>query len=192
MKMHRQHLLQQLEDYKHSIESAHEKEIYFQFMDFVTKNPNCFKRSLLIGHLTASCWIMSEDFSSCLLTLHKKLNLWIQLGGHADGNPDLIEVAKQEGYEESGLKSLQLLDEKIFDLSIHTIPRYKETPPHLHYDVRFLFKADKNEPLKMSEESKDLKWLNLKDLESYTQEPSVLGMRDKILTSPSSYVKNSL
>ncbi len=183
--MHRKLILKQLQDFI-STQWFQEEEypIFLKFLKFISSNPKCFERSSTLGHLTASCWILSKDSTLCLLTHHKKLNKWLQLGGHADGDSSLLNVACKEGDEESGLKSLTIKDKNIFDLSIHEIPTYKNIPAHLHYDVRFLFTADHYEPLKISNESNDLKWVSLIELENYTIEKSVLKMRNKILTFP--------
>ena len=70
---------------------------------------NCFERSLLHGHFTASVWVINESKDKALFTHHAKLNCWLQLGGHADGNEDLRIVAMQECQEESGLSDFQFL-----------------------------------------------------------------------------------
>jgi 8-oxo-dGTP pyrophosphatase MutT (NUDIX family) len=115
-----------------------------------------------------------------LLTLHRKLNKWLQLGGHADGNENLAEVAMKEAEEESGLKSLRMVDVKIFDIDKHIIPARKGVPEHFHYDVRFLIEAEIDEPLQISEESKDLAWISYEladELVNYN--PSIVRMLEK-------------
>ena len=73
-------------------------------MAFVSAYPNCFERSLSIGHITGSAWLVNQTKTRVLLTHHKRLNKWLQLGGHADGNPNVLEVAMQEAREESGIE----------------------------------------------------------------------------------------
>jgi len=89
---------------------------------FVEKYPRCFERNLAIGHITGSAWIVSPDRLHVLMTHHKKLNRWLQLGGHADGNPDVFTVALREAQEESGLKRIKPLAQQIFDIDVHPIP----------------------------------------------------------------------
>lgn len=117
--------------------------------------------------MTASAWIVSEDASRVLLTHHRKLGRWLQLGGHADGDPDLLAVAIREAHEESGLASLSTLrgdGSPILDADIHAIPGHGADPPHRHYDVRFLLVATTGEPLRRSEESIDLRWVSWEEL----------------------------
>ncbi|MBW3469883.1 NUDIX hydrolase [Arthrospiribacter ruber] len=129
--------------------------------DFVdlTHDELAFGRERLHGHFTASAWIVNKRRTHTLLTLHRKLNRWLQLGGHADGEENLQLVAMKEAEEESGLASLRLVDRGIFDIDRHVIPQKGETPEHFHYDVRFLIEAEIQEPLTISAESKDLAWV---------------------------------
>ena len=177
--MHRQVLLDLLEDYlmRHPAEG----DTTLRFRDFVKRNPLCFERSLAEGHVTGSAWILDRSGQKTLLTHHRKLNLWLQPGGHADGNSDVLAVAMQEGLEETGLTSLVPVDAGIFDLDIHGIPARKEDPAHYHYDVRFLVRDTGAGEFIVSEESHDLAWVPLEQLEDYTIEWSMRRMRDKAL-----------
>src|SRR5437773_8684321 len=114
---------------------------------FVEANVDCFERSLQIGHITGSAWIVDRDRTHALLTRHRKLNKWLQLGGHADGDPDILRVALREAREESNLDAIRPVSEAIFDVDIHLIPERAGEPEHLHYDVRFLLEADRGSPL---------------------------------------------
>lgn len=175
--MDRIHLKNQLELYR----TPYEEEAEF-IVDFIelTQDPLAFKRERLEGHFTASAWIVNKKRTHTLLTLHRKLGRWLQLGGHADGHENLLEVALKEAQEESGLTSLKLVDETIFDLDKHIIPDRPHVPEHFHFDVRYLFEADINEPLKVSEESISLAWIafdSVVDMIGYN--PSILRMLDK-------------
>ena len=131
--------------------------------------------------MTASAWIIDNDHTHLLFTHHKKLNRWLQLGGHADGEENLVRAATREAKEESGLKSIQLASEEIFDVDTHEIPARKEIPAHYHYDVRYLFKADRNEHLVVSDESHDLKWLAIGEVEFYNNDISIMRMLKKTI-----------
>ena len=144
-------------------------------------HPRCFHRDHLPGHLTGSAWIIDRDHQSVLLTHHAKLNKWLQPGGHADGDENILAVALREAEEETGIKNFYLPDSGIFDIDIHTIPERKDFPEHLHFDVRFLLQADQNDHLLITEESTDLKWFALHQLETLTTNASMLRMRDKAL-----------
>ncbi|MDR2157863.1 MAG: NUDIX hydrolase [Holosporaceae bacterium] len=155
--MHRKNLKEKLERYR----PDDEREISdkARMLSFLNSYENCFDRSLSIGHFTGSCWLENHDGTKFLLTLHKKVKQWLQLGGHADGDSSLCRVSLKEAREESGLKNIELLSSEIFDIGVHLIQEYNGIPAHYHYDVRFWLKTtDKNEEIQMSDESIDLRW----------------------------------
>lgn len=157
--MHRRNLREKLEKYFPT--DPHEIASKTQMLDFLKKFENCFDRSLSIGHFTGSCWLENYDGSKFILTLHKKIGRWLQLGGHADGDSDLARVSLREAHEESGLQHIELVSDDIFDIDIHLIAAYKNIPAHYHFDVRFLMRAsNKSEEIKISNESDDLKWFS--------------------------------
>ena len=90
-----------------------EQAVGQEFKQFVLAHEDCFARSLQVGHVTGSAWIIDSPHKHCLLTHHKKLDRWLQLGGHADGDGNTARVATREALEESGLKSLQLVSLEI-------------------------------------------------------------------------------
>ncbi|HEY1034678.1 MAG TPA: NUDIX hydrolase [Pseudoxanthomonas sp.] len=116
-----------------------------------------FVRERLEGHLTGGAWLVSGDGRRTLLTHHRKLGRWLQLGGHADGDIDMARVALKEAEEESGLVDLSV-EGDIFDLDRHWIPERKDVPGHWHYDVRYVVRAGGSEAYVISEESLDLAW----------------------------------
>ncbi|WP_164275497.1 NUDIX hydrolase [Stenotrophomonas sp. B1-1] len=133
-------------------------ELAAEFGTLLDDPEDPFRRERLAGHFTASCWLVSADGQRVLLTHHRKLQRWLQLGGHADGDRDLAHVALKEGEEESGLTGLVLEDPAIFDLDKHWIPERKDVPGHWHYDVRFVIRALGGEAFVLSEESLALAW----------------------------------
>jgi 8-oxo-dGTP pyrophosphatase MutT (NUDIX family) len=149
------------------------------FKEFVEDNVDCFERSNKAGHITASCWLVSRDGQKTLLTHHRKLNKWLQTGGHCDGDSDVLRAALKEAREESGIEEWELVVEGIFDIDIHQIPGRPQEPEHFHYDVRFLFKTLENETYVVSDESHDLAWVEHQNLEDYTTELSMARMSEK-------------
>jgi 8-oxo-dGTP pyrophosphatase MutT (NUDIX family) len=116
-----------------------------------------------------------------LLTHHRKLGLWLQLGGHADGERDLQVAALKEAEEESGLAGLRI-EPGIFDLDRHRIPEHKCVPEHWHYDVRYVVHAGSNEAYIVSDESHDLAWRDISGLAgSAAADASVRRMAGKWL-----------
>ena len=127
------------------------------FSDFLASEGALFDRAHPPGHFTGSAWLVSADGARVLLTHHRKLGRWLQLGGHADGDPDLAQVALREAGEESGLVDLQV-DADIFDIDRHVIPARGSEPEHWHYDVRFVVRASGSEEFAVSDESLALAW----------------------------------
>ncbi|MFY0652954.1 MAG: NUDIX hydrolase [Cyclobacteriaceae bacterium] len=154
--MNRGDLIRNLEEYH--TDFLTEQKFIPKFLDLLSY-PNCYERSLTFGHITASAWITNKSLNKVLLLHHAKLDRWLQPGGHADGDEDVIAVAKKELTEETGLRSLRLYNKKIFDLDIHTIPERKGIPEHDHYDVRFHFIAKYPEEISKNDESHELKWI---------------------------------
>lgn len=145
--------------------SEEEKAAQLEFLELLRSDENSANREREEGHFTASAWIVSTDRDVTLLTHHKKLGKWIQLGGHTDGDFDFRHVARKEAEEESGLKSLRLIKQEPIGLDKHLIPEHKGVKAHYHYDVRFLFEADPGETLVVQEaESHELKWVPAKSV----------------------------
>lgn len=143
---------------------------------------DCFLRSRLSGHITASCWITNLLGTKVLLMHHAKLDKWLQPGGHADGDEDLIRVAKKELYEETGLLDFTFANSNIFDLDIHTIPIKKDVPKHFHFDVRFYFIANNPGEIQKNHESLDLKWIDLSQVQDVcNNEKSIMRMVEKTI-----------
>jgi ADP-ribose pyrophosphatase YjhB (NUDIX family) len=155
---------------------AHEAAMTMETIRFVVENSRCAERSLAIGHLTGSAWVVDAARRRTLLTHHRKLEKWLQLGGHADGDLDIAAVAFREAQEESGLTRLRLADTAIFDVDRHWIPERKGEPAHWHYDVRFMVEADESEPLAITAESKDLRWVEIARMADFSSEESMMRM----------------
>jgi 8-oxo-dGTP pyrophosphatase MutT (NUDIX family) len=130
--------------------------------------------------VTASAWIVSPDRAQVLLTQHRKLGRWLQLGGHADGDPDVFAVALREAREESGLARFSTLPgdggRLPVDVDVHEIPARRAEPAHLHHDVRFLLLAEPGQSLCRSDESADLRWVPWAELPRLAAEESLLRM----------------
>jgi len=173
--MHRRNLLSQLLEYKNRYPD--EQATVERFMAFVQSQPRCFERDCWQGHVTGSAWLVDPQGEALLLTHHRKLNMWLQLGGHSDGDADTQRVAVREAQEESGL-AVVVLSPSIFDLDIHEIPGRKSDPAHFHFDVRYVLQAQ-SAAFVVSDESVDLSWVALTELEQYTREYSILRMREK-------------
>lgn len=178
--MHRAPFLALLQRYaaRHPAEAATCR----RYTAFVEAHPDCFERHLRAGHVTGAAWVLDKAGARTLLTHHRKLGRWLQLGGHVDGEADVAAAAAREAEEESGIADLELVSPEIFDLDIHPIPARGDEPAHLHYDARFLFRASGSEDFVVSGESIDLAWVPLDRLGDFTAEESILRMAMKTAT----------
>jgi ADP-ribose pyrophosphatase YjhB (NUDIX family) len=163
------------------VTDAHEAAMVAATRAFVAAEPRCAERSLAVGHLTGSAWIVDAGRTRTLLTHHRKLGKWLQLGGHADGDLDLARVAETEAREESGLTGLRPVgDGGLFDVDRHWIPARANEPAHWHYDLRFGWEADPAELLVITAESKDLAWVEIARMAEYNAEESMMRMARKM------------
>lgn len=163
-----------------------------RFRDLYSQRPGCFSREHLPGHFTGSAIIVTEDRSRVLLTLHRKLNKWLQLGGHADGESDLWNVAFREAQEESGLVQLEPvkssmwgdlssdMNRQLWDIDVHAIPERKGDVAHDHYDARFVFIAKDAGAIQISDESQALEWFPIERALELNTETSMQRLLQKI------------
>ena len=175
--MHRQALLELLA--RHRPFDDREEQALARIQDFVRNNPRCFERSLATGHITGSAWLLNPAGTAVLLTQHRKLRKWLQLGGHADGHPDLLEVAMREACEESGIDAIVPLLDRIFDVDVHRIPAFGGVAEHDHYDVGFLLQVTGDTRFRVSEESLSLAWVSLDVLASLDVDESLQRKHEK-------------
>lgn len=176
--MRRQPLRQKLIHYRERFQD--ERRTVEKVIAFLDAYENCFDRHNWDGHFTGSAWVVDKARSAVLMTHHRKLNKWLQLGGHADGYSDLLQVAVIEAQEESGLKQFKALSENIFDLDIHLIPAHGKDPEHYHYDVRFILETDHDsKDLIVSDESHAVAWVKRAEVLPLNPEESMMRMLEK-------------
>lgn len=130
------------------------------------------RRERLEGHLTASALIVDVERGAALLTHHRKLGRWLQLGGHCDGDANLARTALREAIEESGIPDLRI-DPRPLDVDLHSIPARAAEPEHLHLDTRFLVFAPPGALEVVSEESLELRWFRPDELDRIPTDESV-------------------
>ena len=178
--MHRTPILNALARYAHR--HPDEDAVTARFAEFIRTERRCFERNCWAGHVTGSAWLVDGAGRHVLLTHHKKLGRWLQLGGHSDGDPDSLGVALREAVEESGL-SVDPVWRDPFDLDIHPIPPRGTDPEHFHFDVRYALRVRASETFALSDESHELAWVPIADVKSVTDEASILRMTRKWLTA---------
>lgn len=170
--------------YRHAFPA--EGDVVDRIVALVEAHADCFERTCRPGHITGAAWIVSADRRRCLLTHHRKLDRWLQLGGHADGQMQVEQVALREAREESGIKDFDIVPIAgallPFDLDVHLIPARFDAAgrqiedSHEHHDVRFLFIARGSEALTVSDESHEVRWFTTDEVLRLTDEESVLRM----------------
>lgn len=140
-------------------------------MDLLTAGPRAFSREHFVpGHITASCYIIDGE-KRLLLHHHRRLDRWLQMGGHIEGDEVPSVAALREGREESGLDDLAFVRAGIFDVDIHPIPAAKGEPDHFHFDIRYLARTSAPSAIALdANESNDLAWVALDRAEELLRE----------------------
>lgn len=148
---------------------------------FVMQHPNCFDRTLFTGHVTGSSWVVNPARTHVLMMLHRKLNRWLQLGGHADGESDIVQVVLKETAEESGvdIHAFTLVRNEIFDVDVHIVHANQHDPRHEHFDIRFLLELDDSIPLPGNDESHQIGWAALEQVPRLNNARSLYRMVQK-------------
>jgi 8-oxo-dGTP pyrophosphatase MutT (NUDIX family) len=154
------------------------------FLELVDDEARCFHRDCFPGHITSSAWIVSRERGAALLTHHRKLDRWLQLGGHTDGDTDVLASAIREAEEESGMTGFVPLPRggrcAILDLDVHSIPAHGGEPAHRHHDVRFLLEVSDRQPIRhQASESKSIRWFDATELSRHVDEESLLRLARK-------------
>ncbi len=142
-------------------------------LSVVESSPECFsRRHFAPGHVTGSAFVVCPRTGQVLLHHHRRLDRWLQLGGHDDGERDPLATALREAREESGLTDLAPLLSGILDVDVHGIPAGRGEPAHLHLDVRYALATASPGALRRDEaESLDLGWFGLEEAARRMGEP---------------------
>jgi 8-oxo-dGTP pyrophosphatase MutT (NUDIX family) len=167
-----------LEEY---IPSTNDEAVYKkQMLELLDTCDNCYERSNKVGHFTASALVLNKEKTHVLLMHHAKLNIWVQPGGHCDGDEDVSRVAIKEAQEETGIKDLLLITPDIFDIDIHLLPDHKGVDAHYHFDVRFLLHAYADDTFVKNHESLELRWVDVFADDMLSDKESVTRLFNKI------------
>lgn len=167
-------IIKEIEEYRpYNEQEQKDKELMLWFLK---SNPDAFKRENTIAHMTSSCFIVDPSLEKTLFCYHKIYQSWSWLGGHADGEKDLLRVALKEAQEESGMTHIRPYDSKIFSLESLCVNGHvkngKYVSSHLHFNVTYLLIADMKESLHIKEdENSGLKWFLLDDILTASSEP---------------------
>ena len=144
------------------------------------------------AHMTASAWIVSPDRKQVLMAYHNLYDAWSWLGGHCDGERDLLQTALREAREESGLEELRPVSEEIYSLEILCVDGHvkkgKFLSSHLHLNVTYLLEADPARPIHHKpDENKAVRWFPLEEAiaassEKWMRETIYQKLNDKLKT----------
>ena len=128
------------------------------------------------AHVTASGWVVSPDRKQVLMAYHNLYDSWAWLGGHADGERDLLKTAMREVMEESGLTEVKPVSEEIYSVEILTVNGYEKhgsyVSSHLHLNVTYLLEADPALPVhNKPDENSRVAWFYLEEAVKRSSEP---------------------
>jgi 8-oxo-dGTP pyrophosphatase MutT (NUDIX family) len=155
-------------------------------LEFIDVHPDALFRTCADGHFTASAAIIEPTRRAALVVFHRKLQRWLQPGGHADGDADLANVALREAHEETGINGLQVVSGPV-DLDVHPIPARPGEPEHLHLDVRFVIATPPGAEPTLNHETEAFRWITADELD----DPSLDASTRRLLAAAFSRVSRT-
>lgn len=165
---------QQLVQYQpYNEQEERDKAVMLSLLD---AKPDIYTRENMVAHMTASSWLVNKTHDKVLMIYHNIYNSWSWTGGHADGDTDLLAVAKREAEEETGVTDIKAVTEDIFSIEILTVDGHEKrgvyVPSHLHLNVTYLLEADEEEVLQVKpDENSGVKWFSLEGAFEACTEP---------------------
>lgn len=166
-------LQEQLENYQpYNEQEEQDREVMLQLL---ASQKDIFTREHRTAHFTASSWLINKEHDKVLMIYHNIYHSWSWTGGHADGEADLLSVAKREAMEESGVTDIRAVSGDIFSIEILTVDGHEKkgiyVPSHLHLNVTYLLEADEGEVLRVKpDENSGVRWFSLDEaLEACTE-----------------------
>jgi 8-oxo-dGTP pyrophosphatase MutT (NUDIX family) len=176
------HYLEEIKRYKPKNEQ--EKVDQAAIIAFIEQNDDVLDRENLVAHLTSSAIVVNEEMNKVLFIHHNIYNAWGWVGGHNDGDADLIGVAIKEAKEETGIEDIQPVNEEILMMDIiHVTNHIKHgqyVGDHLHLNVTYLLKASEDEQLKHNpSENSDVRWFLIDECLEYVDEERMIPIYQK-------------
>ena len=170
----KENLIRQIENYPPFNEQEEKDKALI--LGWISNNENVFSRENTVAHITASAWVVNKDRSKVLMVYHNIYNSWSWLGGHADGETDLLSVAIREVKEEAGISNVRPVSEEIFSLESLTVDGHVKkgnyVSSHLHLNITYLLEADSEEQVSVkADENSGVMWFSLEDALEKSTEP---------------------
>jgi ADP-ribose pyrophosphatase YjhB (NUDIX family) len=157
-------------------------------LSFIERNPDCLYRENLVAHITSSAFVVNPEMTKMLFAHHNLYDSWGWVGGHNDGDEDLLHVAIKETMEETGLINVTPFSEEVFTIDVIYVENHikhgKYVPDHLHLNVAFLLLADERQTLSISVlENSAVKWFEIESILDFVSEPRMIPVYQKALDS---------
>lgn len=181
----KENLIRQIENYPPSNEQEEKDKALI--LGWISNNENAFSRENTVAHITTSAWVVNKDRSKVLMVYHNIYNSWSRLGGHADGETDLLSVAIREVKEEAGISNVRPVSEEIFSLESLTVDGHVKkgnyVSSHLHLNITYLLEADSEEQVSVkADENSGVMWFSPEDaLEKSTEPWFVVHIYSKLI-----------
>ena len=172
--MMKENLIRQIETYPPFNEQEEKDKALL--LGWISNNENAFSRENTVAHITASAWVVNKDRSKVLMVYHNIYNSWSWMGGHADGETDLLSVAIREVKEEAGISNVRPVSEEIFSLESLTVDGHVKkgnyVSSHLHLNITYLLEADSEEQVSVkADENSGVAWFSPEDALEKSTEP---------------------
>lgn len=181
----KENLIRQIENYPPSNEQEEKDKALI--LGWISNNENAFSRENTVAHITTSAWVVNKDRSKVLMVYHNIYNSWSWMGGHADGETDLLSVAIWEVKEEAGISNVRPVSEEIFSLESLTVDGHVKkgnyVSSHLHLNITYLLEADSEEQVSVKADGNSgVMWFSLEDaLEKSTEPWFVVHIYSKLI-----------
>ena len=170
----REELIRQLAAYTpYNEQEARDRETILHMLE---TTEDIFLRENLLAHMTSSAWVQDFKHRHILMAYHNIYQSWAWLGGHADGNEDLLQVAIKEVREESGIRNVRPVTDRIFSIEVLTVDGHEKkgvyVPSHLHLNVTYLLEADRDESVQVkTDENSAVGWFTPSEAVEKSTEP---------------------
>lgn len=184
-------LIIELEKFKPSCEQEEvDKKLFLDCIKVYKEK--CLTRENLLCHFATGAFVINKDKNKAVFAFHKIYNSWAWLGGHADGDDDLLHVDKKEIEEECGLTNIKLFKRGIYSLESLPVKSHfkngKFVPAHVHLNVTYAFIANEDETLIIADkENSGVEWMNFDDILERSTEPHMISVYQKVINK----VKNN-